>query len=1796
MRKITKRSAKPAESGDSASSKDDSGGWFTNKRSLVVLLAIMIVAFAVRFVFAYGVSAGSDYALSGGSTASNHLHIIESILNGSYSLTDSAANYPYGSNNAYPPLMNFLLAGVASIAVAAGVSSSTAAAGVLAFSTPILATVTCIPVYLIGRKMFDEKVGLLAALFYALFALLIMSAVFSNGTEFAFVGLLFALMIYALLVVMTRIDEIQSKSLFSVARDRKALIYTVVAGVILGLIGLSWGQFRILILVLTFMMFAQAAVDRIRSKEVAPTVAAYAVTILLGVIIPAIYYVPAGLWDQIISGPFAIGVLAVLLATVFAATVSKPWVITAPLIIVLAVAVFALASFFSNDLYSAMVHGNTVVQNPLVNNLASVARHTSISSMASYYGWLTLWLPVLLFLYMLWKYRSNADSRKYAFVMWWLLLMFAIGWYSSSYAIVAGAGFSIGAAAMILLAIRTVDVKEYISDMRGNGFKGAFRKMLKPVPFALVAAIVVLIAAPNLVYAVDASTPTNSDGSNGYFGGLGYTVQTDDVSITNSLWHNYSNIPKTGALASWFAYTNGAISPGGFDTVADANGNGASAVSNMLLAKDGPTAVAAMATRLIIADGAERYKSTITDAGMKYDTIAGYVNDPASAAKEVKDNIDKYPGISPEVTEENAVYLVVTSYITSVLTDSDVNRFYGAVCATGGHSISYVEVDASLLPLYYNDGSPFGTMAYLGSYSTDGYGASTQFFSYLMYNEYSGSVTYTDAMYDTFVWRALIGPSPAVAGYSSYSEFLNALALSDGKVKSLPGYGLSGFKVAYWHVQYNPDDKATTSSEGWKDMDAYDAMALQKDKGGLINYVSSVVLLEFDPGNTKSVSGTVNYQSHTGPAKAEGITVSVYAKPTYETSSYKLLTSVTTKANGNFTVAVPDDGTPYYVTISSGGTLIETYRSASAMPSVINLPATGLGGTVGVGSNNYTEPAYVTIKAKTSGATEQVDTVAGHFTFVDIMPDTYDLTIYSKSGTVLAQVTVPVMAGGHDEIRVSATTAKVTVNATDDHGATLSSGTVVATDNTSGLQFSAPLVEGKVDLDVVPGTYVISITGTKVSVSTTSVTVESNGSKSTNITAYDGKSIHVSGAPVGSIVTLMAQGFVASSTTGTFNVPTSGGINNGIYTAYAVSGDRVYVGSSSGSGIALVAHAGYNVKGTLNSVNGDKITGTATFYGEDGATYVFSANEEGEFAAFLPAGKYSMHAYASGNASLKSVDVSGDTDLGTIKMDESRNVTLTLSYTTNMSSGSTKALAFADVQFKMTIGNTDYILTMKTDISGKAIFVVPGEYGGELKAEAFDTPQFHMDEQSSNVGVGTSDSSMSWTLDGNPGTDSTKYVKNVNVTSPYPIELTLYNDSSKVYNVSSSATGVLPGQYTAKIAGSTGHYYTGTVYVYPGHAGALTFDAPATVKVTLNASSTDEITVTPTDEPDASGNSQAGRYSKDPDNSLVYYVDAGKSYLFQAVAGTGDSETIAYANVNSASGSPTVDLSVKAKKVVVTGYVGAVADGNITVVSGSATITARVSKGAFEITVPEGIGLALSAKVTRLVGTTEYTYTGSASVPGSQVKEDAAIHFPVLTTGSKSTLEMSGSGFNFSGGRGTFTLAVNNTGDYKTSYSVTAGSGWMLDRTYTVVVDAKSTASVVVSGTYDSVAIGAGNSNLSVTATALGGNALGTYVIDGGAISPSGTTDTYVDLAGTDGASPDALTGYEYMYAVTVKNNDNYQKNVTLSAAFAGSHDGWTLVVCDKDAGKILAPGASFPVSGYGSTTLYVKAMYNSGD
>ena len=206
MRKFGKESAAPAK-GDEGR-RNDGSGWFRNHWCLVSMCVIVVVAFLLRTVFVYGLSAGGDFALSGGSSAQNHLHVVESILNGTFAIgTDAAVNYPLGGLNVVPPLMDFLAAAVACLLGMFGMSATESASAALAILPPIFGALTCFPVYKVAKEFFDEKVGVVAALIFAFLALPISSSVFSNGTEYALAGFLIAWMSYFLVRAVKQMES-----------------------------------------------------------------------------------------------------------------------------------------------------------------------------------------------------------------------------------------------------------------------------------------------------------------------------------------------------------------------------------------------------------------------------------------------------------------------------------------------------------------------------------------------------------------------------------------------------------------------------------------------------------------------------------------------------------------------------------------------------------------------------------------------------------------------------------------------------------------------------------------------------------------------------------------------------------------------------------------------------------------------------------------------------------------------------------------------------------------------------------------------------------------------------------------------------------------------------------------------------------------------------------------------------------------------------------------------------------------------------------------------------------------------------------------------------------------------------------------------------------------------------------------------------------------------------------------------------------------------------------------------------
>lgn len=1825
MRKNATEKASSAEDGDSqpVSTVTGAKGWFKEHWRPVTLFAIILAAFLMRFVFAYGISAGSNYALSGGTSASSNLRIITEILAGTYSpANEGALNYPYGSLSIYPPLYDYLMAAVAYVVTLFGVSAGTVAAGTLAWSAPIFAALTVIPVYLAAKKMFndDATIGLVSALLYAFFGLLIMTTVFSNGTVYAFVGLLFAVVFYELACAFANADKAGLKGFKAPFTEKSVLRPIIIAAVLLAAIFLSWNSFFVIVAFTCVGLIIAQVVTRVLEKDLATMTVIIDVPLVFGLLVSALYYIPMGLWDAVFSGPFCLGLIVVAFTLVFAFLQTKPWVLTVPIFAVVGIIFAALLYVFVPDLFTDMVHGNSLYTGSLMIALTSEMSRNSISEMAAYYGWLTLWFPLVLGVWMVYRARKSGGTMLYTYTAMSLLVLFMAAWFSSDYAFIAGIVFAVGAGALLVKIVRYVDLRTYFSSLRGNGIKAGAKKSLQFMPLVAVLVVAFLVVAPNAALAGDAATSTNDEHSD-YYGGLGYTIQTSDSSIISSMWNSYDGIDKTGAIVTWFGYSNDAVYSGGFDSVTDVNGGGTAAASALLLASSSGEATAVMIVRLLLANGVDEFKSALENFGLDSDKIAGYINSPATAVAYINDNSDDFPGLTSDVDQDNAVYYVVSAYIAANLDEPEIEDLYVAVENICSDAISYVEVDGSMLPLYYGDGSYFSTLAYLGGYELDTYSAPEQFYSY---NTYTGYATYTDAMYSTYLWLALIGISADEAGYSSTASFLSALALSDGSVKAVPGYGLSGVTVDYWHVMYNADSDASASSDGWEDMDASEAIALQNEQGGVINYLSSVVVLKYSSADTTAESGTVTYTDNDGnTAAAAGVKVAVFEKTSYDSSgvtNYVQTCTVFTDADGRFCVNVPTD-TDYYVVYYSGATTLRDgtpiATSYNSVDTALNITATSVSGYLTVDDDVvYVADGYVVITGASSGLTYQASVTDGAFSFGNVMPDTYTAQIYSAAGDLLNTVDLTVSAGVNSGVQLDATSGTLTVTVTDQYNNSVISGTVHAVDTSSGYEFTAAVTDkGTAVLTVVPGTYSIYISDSQLSSSTTTVTVASEGSKTATLTVYDSKTVSVTGGVTGAAVTLMAPGFNTSSSTGTLYVPSVGGIN-ATYTAYSVSGGNVYYGVGSGSSIAMTSAAAATITGTLVNLDGNATAGSVIFITADGAMFIFAAADDGTFTAVVPTGlTYTLWAYDGlDSALLETVSVSGDHNMGDVEMTGGRSVTATFNYTTRTSSSTTRGIAFCDVTAALTVGGTDYSLTMLTNSSGRAVFWVPEDVKVVCTLTAFTTSAFVVPvDQTGTADASTTNRSLTaWTLEGiadsNADNDDTEcYVSMTSVKCDYAAYLTAYSDSGLTYTLGTTPKSVVPGQYTCVVKGDSGYYYSGTVYITPGMTELTLIGVTEVMTVTVAANTGDTVTVTAVENSDG----DTGEYHVVDADKHIYYLVVGYDYYFTVTAGAESAETqVAYASVTADTMGTdlTLDLTDKAAEGTITGYIGTAADGTLTVTyTNSAnrlvSIPFEISDGTYSAVVPVGYALTLTADVSQTVSHMVYNYTGTTLVTAAANVDGAVVNFSVLTD-SNVTSEYTDINYSFVGdqhfadGRGSLTVIVTNNGVLGVTYVITAGDAWVLDQNYVLTVAGGATESIVISGYYNSYLIGADNANLTVVVSTADGTEVGSFAVPGKAFTVTPDKNAVqIDVAGgTDDAASDAVNGYAYKYAITFDNTNSYLKLATVSAQLTSADADWSVYLIDADGAWIKESGGVFNLAGYATTTVYVMLICADGE
>ncbi|MCL2785678.1 MAG: glycosyltransferase family 39 protein [Methanomassiliicoccaceae archaeon] len=1124
-------------------------------------------------------------------------------------ITDPALNYPFGGLNHSPPLFDWSVAMLAYPLTLFGYSVSEAASAALVFSTAIVGALTCIPVYLLAREMFSRRIAIVAAAFFAISAVAIVQTVFSNGTESAYFVFFFVLMTLFLLRAVKAFkpaDEASVKKAFLAPfKDKAVFRNTLFATLSLTALMLSWIGFLSVITIISFIMLVQAVLDRLRGKSAMGMVAVYGFVMVVALLISSLYYALVMGMYTLVAGPLVLALLIIIISVLV--SYHRVWVITFPVSLAIAIVTLTAIAFMAPSLYAAMTSGFYPYADGKFGSLVGAYSSVTLSTQAIYAGVVTMWFAFIVAAYRLFDLPKNADSKPYMFITMWFVAMLYMSWRNIDLAYLAAPMYAIGAGVVIVWVLRRVHIKDYVAAFKGCSLRTIWRKILRPVPLITVLATVFVLLMPNMLYAVDASIPSNekanynadmhlgspdSDSIN-YLGATNYYIKDNNWNLSTA-WDTYAGKDKDGALVTWLDYGAEAAAKGNFQVVADHFGNGVSAASNILLGTPSE-AIASMTVRLMLVESRQFWATAGVDENLLRIVYDGKV--PTSFEPDVSNidyvrmNPDTFGPTDYDVSEENAMYFVASHYLTSAFTDGEIAALYNKVIDETGNKIGYVGVTGSMLPLYFGDNSLFSTMAYLNDYYLDSNAAPSKYFwagiPYFGYYYY-----YNDIMYETMLWRALVGMS--LEDYKalhndpslSFSTLMRGLMLSDGTYKAYPGFGLSNFTVDEWWVMYNPENDA---SGDWVLLNGTEAQARQAADGGLINYLGGISFLKYE-ADCELFEGTVVTPDCTVCAgcvagtgctenKVNGMTVSFYdPNDPDEEGNPKLIGITITDENGRYSMMIPvndskgdpRDMTALEIRLHSGSVyamevVIGSLSDVLDANPTIEIVMADLVGLI-VGLPSYTPVETVReIEIKMAGSRsgkEYSFNPNDLFEFEhSLVPDVYTV-VMSLKGADIYTGTFTLYSGDMDVGEINVRTVAVAVTVRDRFSALIPDASVDIIDKNGEIVGSAITDDrGVARTNVAPGNYTVQLTDyeygvpaqTWMLVSSSSTTMSTaftarlGSASNLSVIMVEAVEVTINGVEEGDVITLTNGAYswmgaytavvVAESTTATVHVP-----------------------------------------------------------------------------------------------------------------------------------------------------------------------------------------------------------------------------------------------------------------------------------------------------------------------------------------------------------------------------------------------------------------------------------------------------------------------------------------------------------------------------------------------------------------------------------------------------------------------------------------------------------------------------------
>jgi asparagine N-glycosylation enzyme membrane subunit Stt3 len=857
----------------------ESGSWWSRHGwTATILLTAFALAFLVRVIFAISVfdQWGWLYVFGGGSDSFYHWRVTEFILTNHTNLIhDPLLKYPLGAINPREPLFDWMNA-ILGIVFAPffGGSAVNAAAFFLNLDPPLWSALTVFLIYLIGKEVSSERMGLIAAVTYPFIVGSIQAAGLGYANYLTFYTFFILIYFYAylrtakLVSTKTYITSFRHPQEFleGLRRffrgERRAVKWAFFTGVSLGALALAWQGYPLAVAIVVIFLAVIMVVERIRRID---SVNLYLVTWIAGLVgfpMAVPYYLGQGLFATWFDLPLLIYFGALIVLLPFVLLRQYPWVVTVPLLAGVVLAGLGAFALVAPASFQTLITGQGYFAKTLIYSTVAEAQAPSFDALVLSYGVLTFFLAFVgLGLFIVHLVRQKF-RREHA-----LFVVFAI--VSIYLPVSAAKFFYLGSPAFALLPAEALliilDVAGYAQLRRTaaslSGARGQFTAIRRSFKarHVLVFLLVIIIVVPNVWYAIDAGIPYNdkatyskqvynslppflrtnsSNASSFYLGASGTELDTPnqyDEAGYNWLATQDANLAPAArpAFVSWWDYGFQAIAQGQHPSVADNFQNGIPAAGNFLLAQNESLAIGVLATTLLQAEQQEsgyRYLPPSLNAilaadGVNLPELHTLLANTSADIPLVVAHPDRYLPVNPKtITATNAMFDAVSWLLADSLTENGVAQVYNDIQAYTGWSIRYAMVDDRLFPFTGTDTGIFYAPAELTGRIIGLEGAPTTYFTVEAVGSDGNEYPVNAVPAGVSVVNYVINQLPPFYNSMLYRTYMGYNGTDIGLGAGIPGlegsltgynpepgWMLQHFEVVYRTAYYSPQHTNSTS-------------------------------------------------------------------------------------------------------------------------------------------------------------------------------------------------------------------------------------------------------------------------------------------------------------------------------------------------------------------------------------------------------------------------------------------------------------------------------------------------------------------------------------------------------------------------------------------------------------------------------------------------------------------------------------------------------------------------------------------------------------------------------------------------------------------------------------------------------------------------------------------------------------------------------------------------------------------------------------------------------------------------